>query len=159
MGPSRAKYRRALAAARRELTALEDAREHLDARLSQLRQTIGALSALCEEHTEPRGFTDAVRDVLRASVEALTPAQVRDRLQASGFALDGYSNPLASIHVILKRLVAAGEARSYEGPPGTRQYWWNRPVRAIALTREQLPQVLARLGYDDTHFSAKEKKS
>lgn len=150
MTRSRASYRRALDTARRELTELEAARARVDERISQLRQTIGALSAVCDEETEPRGFTDAVRDVLRASVEALTPAQVRDRLQASGFALGHYSNPLASIHVILKRLVKAGEAKSYEGPPGTTQYWWNRPIRTIAIRREQLAEVLARFGGEET---------
>ena len=144
MAPPRSKYRRALQAARGELASLESAREQVDQRISQLRQTVGALSILCHEEAEPRGFTEAVRDVLRASVEALTPAEVRDRLGSSGFAIDGYSNPLASIHVILKRLVTSGEARSFEGPPGTTQYWWNRPVRVVAVPRERLPEALAR---------------
>lgn len=145
MGGPFANYRRALQAARRELASLEATRAQVDERISQLRQTIGALSALCEEDAAPRGFTDAVRDVLRASVEALTPPQVRDRLEASGFATADYSNALASIHVILKRLVAAGEARSYEGPRGTTQYWWNRPVRVAAVPRTELPRALAEL--------------
>jgi hypothetical protein len=53
---------------------------------------------------QPEGFTDAIRKVLKASTEALTPAEVKDRLPEAGFSLEGYSNPLASIHTILKRL-------------------------------------------------------
>jgi hypothetical protein len=36
---------------------------------------------------------------------------VRDRLSAIGFDLDRYANPLASIHVVLKRLADSGETR------------------------------------------------
>ena len=57
-----------------------------------------------DEILRPEGFTDAVRKVLSASTEPLTPAEVRERLPSAGFSLEGYSNPLASIHTILKRL-------------------------------------------------------
>ncbi len=54
---------------------------------------------------EPTGFTDAIRRVLQgANGEALTATDVKDALPKVGFSLSGYSNPLASVHTILKRL-------------------------------------------------------
>lgn len=53
---------------------------------------------------KPEGFTDAIRKVLRASSVPLTPSEVKEALPNTGFALESYSNPLASIHTILKRL-------------------------------------------------------
>src|SRR5215831_15452550 len=57
----------------------------------------------------PLGLTDACRLVLRNAVEPLTALGVRDRLAAIGIDLDKYSNPLASIHTVLKRLHEGGE--------------------------------------------------
>jgi hypothetical protein len=56
------------------------------------------------------GFTDAVRLVLRNYRIWLTPTLVRDLLPTTGFDSDSYRQLLPSIHVILRRLVASGEA-------------------------------------------------
>jgi hypothetical protein len=54
---------------------------------------------------EPTGFTDAIRKVLQAANgDAMTAMEVKDALPGIGFPLSGYSNPLASVHTILKRL-------------------------------------------------------
>ena len=62
-----------------------------------------------EEIIGPGGMTEAIRRVLQSTTEALTPTETKDALIASGFSLAGYSNALASIHTILKRLVQAGD--------------------------------------------------
>lgn len=55
---------------------------------------------------EPTGFTGAICKVLQAANgEAMTAVEVRDALPSVGFLLSGYSNPLATVHTILKRLV------------------------------------------------------
>jgi hypothetical protein len=60
---------------------------------------------------DPPGFTDSVRKVLRANRgQAATALAVRDLLAKAGFNLSAYTNPLASIHTILKRLAERGEA-------------------------------------------------
>lgn len=106
-------YRRALDAAVREYEAALAEHATLEQRLAQLQQTIGTLSKLCGlVPTVSWGLTDACRLVLRSADAPLTAVQVRDRLSAIGFDLDRYANPLASIHVVLKRLAEAGEARS-----------------------------------------------
>jgi hypothetical protein len=59
---------------------------------------------------DPPGFTDSVRKVLRENPgHAATATAVRDMLAEAGFNLSAYSNPLASIHTILKRLAERGE--------------------------------------------------
>ena len=45
------------------------------------------------------------------SIPAVTPADVRQRLQSIGFDLSKYANDLAAIHTILKRLNESGELR------------------------------------------------
>jgi hypothetical protein len=56
------------------------------------------------------GFSDAVREVLKAGGGYMTPAQVKDGLIRMGIDLEAkYSNPLAVIHTTLKRWEASGE--------------------------------------------------
>ena len=108
-------YHRALDAAVREYEKLFAERAGLDDRLAQLRHSIAALTKLCGyEPTVPLGLTDACRLVLRNAVEPLTALGVRDRLAAIGIDLDRYSNPLASIHTVLKRLHEGGEIAERE---------------------------------------------
>ncbi len=58
----------------------------------------------------PPGFTDSVRNVLRNTPRcSATAIGVRNMLIESGYDLSQYTNPLASIHTILKRLVKSGE--------------------------------------------------
>ena len=55
---------------------------------------------------EPTGFTGAICKVLQAANgKAMTAVEVRDALPSVGFLLSGYSNPLATVHTILRRLV------------------------------------------------------
>jgi hypothetical protein len=103
-------YRRALDAAVREYERLIAEHAELEARLSQLRHSIAALTKLCGyQPTVPLGLTDACRLVLRNSSDPLTAIELRDRLVSIGVDLDTHSNPLASIHTVLRRLHEAGE--------------------------------------------------
>ncbi len=68
------------------------------------------LEVLQQLVADPPGFTDSVRKVLRENpANAVTATAVRDMLAEAGFNLSAYSNPLASIHTILKRLAERGE--------------------------------------------------
>jgi len=107
---SKDEYRRALDAAVREYEKLSAEHAALEGRLSQLKHSIAALTKLCGyEPTVPLGLTDACRLVLRNATQPLTALEVRDRLSSIGVGLDRHSNPLASIHTVLKRLHEAGE--------------------------------------------------
>jgi hypothetical protein len=128
-------YRAALDAAIKEYEALGERRRDIDTRLAQLSQTISTLSRLVGlVPTVPLGLTDAIRLVMRAGVP-MTPVEVRDRLDAIGFDTSKYSNDLAAIHTILKRLNESGELRFIPRAPGTHRYLVNAPLTPIVLTK------------------------
>jgi hypothetical protein len=136
-------YRRALATAIREYETLGQQRQDVDKRIAEVAQTIGTLSRLCGlVPTVPLGLTDACRLVVRGAGAPVTPADVRQRLQAIGFDLSKYSNDLAAIHTILKRLNDSGELRFVSRafvPVGgtdhgkTHAYIWNHGPNVVAL--------------------------
>jgi hypothetical protein len=130
---TQADYRSALSAAIAEYEELGGERRRIDDRLAQLAQTIGTLSRLLGlEPTVPLGLTDACRLVLRGGLP-MTPVDVRDRLQGIGVDLSIYTNELAAIHTILKRLNEAGEIRIVPQPSGKHAYLWQRPAKAANL--------------------------
>lgn len=140
-------YRRALEAAIKEYERLKTRHDAVETRLAQLRQTIATLGALCNlpgEHMDPPelGLTDACRSVLRASLSGLSAAEVRDRLGALGIDPARYSNPLASIHIVLKRLATAGEIWSYRGRDGKPTYAWKRAAIPFAVSDPKLATAI-----------------
>ena len=129
-------YRSALSSAIKEYEALGEQRREIDGRLAQLAQTIGTLSRLLGlTPTVPMSITDAVRHAMRAGVP-MTPQDVRERLLSIGVDLSAYSNDLAVIHTVVKRLNEAGELRVIPKPSGKNAYLWAKPPRAIALGPE-----------------------
>jgi hypothetical protein len=130
-------YRRALQAAVREYEDLGLKRHEIDRRLAELAQTIGTLSKLLgHTPTVPMGLTDAIRLVMRGTGAPMAPVQVRDRLRAIGFDVAKYTNELAAVHTILKRLNDAGEVRFLTGRDGKPQYSAARAPLAIALPKD-----------------------
>lgn len=150
-------YRRALDAAVREYERAIADRAALEARIAQLRQTIGTLTRLCGfAPTIEFGLTEACRMVLRNSPTPVTPVEVRDRLVAAGVDLDRYASPLAAIHTVLKRLAASGEAHARR-PDETRRtaYLFRPPApplaaapvrRVVAIPRPPSNDLPARRG-------------
>jgi len=131
---TQADYQSALAAAITEYEALGADRRRIDDRLAQLAQTIGTLSRLLGlEPTVPLGLTDACRLVLRGGMP-MTPVDIRDRLQSIGVDLSVYTNELAAIHTIVKRLNEAGEIRLVPHASGKHTYVWQRPAKAANLS-------------------------
>jgi hypothetical protein len=129
-------YRAALAAASKEYEELGRQRREIDDRLAQLSQTIGALNRLLGyQATVPLGLTDAIRIVMRSGTP-MTPVEVRDRLRAIGFDVAKYSNDLAAVHTILKRLNGSGELRFVPRASGGHQYTTNRAPGVVTLTKD-----------------------
>src|SRR5262245_66014328 len=121
--------RRGLESATREYEELGAKRQAIDNRLAELAQTIGTLSNLLGlTPTVPMGLTDAVRLTVRGAGVPMTPTEVRDRLRSIGFDVSKYTNDLAAVHTILKRLNDAGELRFIPRTGGKHQYAWNRMV-------------------------------
>ncbi len=130
-------YRTALSAAIQEYETLGDERRRIDDRLAQLAQTIGSLMRLLGlTPTQPLGLTDACRLVYRNAGLPLSPTDVRDRLRAIGVDLSVYSNEMAAIHTVIKRLNESGELRFVAGSPGKQLYAWQRPTRAHVIGPE-----------------------
>jgi bifunctional DNA-binding transcriptional regulator/antitoxin component of YhaV-PrlF toxin-antitoxin module len=130
-------YRRALDAAIREYEALGAKRRDIDQRLAELGQTIGTLTKLLGlAPSVPLGLTDAIRMVVRGAGVPMTPVEVRDRLRVIGFDVSKYTNELAAVHTILKRLNDAGELRFIPRAGGRHQYTWNRMVTPVVLSKD-----------------------
>jgi prefoldin subunit 5 len=132
----RSDYQRALETAIREYETLGRQRQDIDRRLAEVAQTIGTLSRLCGLiSTVPIGLTDACRLVVRGAGVPVTPIDVRQRLQSIGFDLSKYSNDLAAIHTILKRLNESGELRFIpRGADSAKHaYIWNHGPYVVAL--------------------------
>lgn len=137
-------YRLALDAAAREYQELHAKRQELDDRLAQLAQTIGTLNRLCGfVSTVQWGLTDACRVVLKGARRAMTPPEVRDRLDAIGFDLSKYTNSLAAIHTVLKRLHDAGEVLFVERPRGKFACEWRPSLWPVLASEEKLMADLA----------------
>jgi hypothetical protein len=134
---SHADYRRALDAAVKEYEDLGAQRREIDGRLAQLSQSIATLTRLLGlTPTVPFGLTDAIRMIVRGAGVPMTPVEVRDRLHAIGFDVSKYTNDLAAVHTILKRLNESGEIRFLARPGGKHQYTWNTGVTSVVLTKD-----------------------
>jgi hypothetical protein len=133
-------YRRALEAAVQEYEALGLKRREVDQRLAEVAQTIGTLSRLCGlTPTVPMGLTNAIRLVVRGAGQPMTPIDVRDRLRAIGFDVTKYTNELAAVHTILRRLNDSGELLFIPRAAGKHQYTWNHPSSLGAMN----PDIIA----------------
>src|SRR4029453_18741961 len=132
-------YRNALAAAIREYEQLGAQRREIDDRLAQLAQTIGPLNCLCGFVSHlPWGPTDACRVVLKNAGKSMTPTEVRDRLEAIGVDLSKYTNSLAAVHTVLKRLNQAQEVLFVEQPSGKFACEWRPSIRPVLFAESAL---------------------
>jgi hypothetical protein len=139
---SGAKYRSALEAAIREYERLTRKRAELDERIAQLVQSMGSLSRLCNlTPTVALGLTDACRMVLKAAGHPMTASEVRQQLQAMGFDVSRYANPLASIHTVLKRLCRSREARFVPRPLDKPAYAWTGATQLVAIRSSDLANL------------------
>ncbi|MGA3237866.1 MAG: hypothetical protein ABSG03_16350 [Bryobacteraceae bacterium] len=62
------------------------------------------LPTSAEAELAPGGMTESIRNILTEAGEPLTASEIRDGLERKGFDMRSYSNPLANIHTILRRL-------------------------------------------------------
>jgi hypothetical protein len=112
-------YRTQIRTALRELVAKGEQRTEIDREMANLRQLIRANANMLPDgerkvfisemdEAEPAGFTDTIRRLFQSSKNGLTPVELRDALVASGMDFSSQSNPMASIHSVLKRLEKSG---------------------------------------------------
>src|SRR5207244_9556456 len=102
-----------------ELRTLQERREDLarqtaeiEGKIGGLIQTINAVAGLAGEEPVPLppgsgeviGITNRIRNILRESGQPLSTTEIRDLLETAGCDLKAYSNPMATIHTVLRRL-------------------------------------------------------
>jgi hypothetical protein len=108
-------------------SALQTELIEVDRQIMQLEQAIISLTPLADnagsiEHEttafenarfsdglKELGLADACRKVLQTTEMFTSPKLVRDVLEKIGYPLDRFSNPLASIHGVLKRMAESSE--------------------------------------------------
>jgi len=95
--------------------------ENREQQIAALLQTMKAIAPLAGEdppeiavdpETPPRGMTDCIRSILGKAVEPVTASELRESLEELGFDMKSYSNPLATIHTVLRRLTESGEVET-----------------------------------------------
>jgi hypothetical protein len=121
MESSPEKFRKQIIEAWAELHMAESAQRKLEQRIQDLRDLIRATANFLPNNERmlelmildmckhPSNITEAVRLVLFINMATdrnkhITPVEIRDMAEARGFNFTDYSNPLASIHTILRRM-------------------------------------------------------
>ncbi len=147
-------YRNQIRAALRELAAKGEQRKEIDREMVNLRQLIRANANMLPDEerktfitqvddTEPAGFTETIRRLLRDRREGFTPLELRGAMAEAGIDLSTQSNAMASIHSVLKRLEASGDVQSKPGPDGQTLYQWSaKGAYKDALQRRTLRRRL-----------------
>lgn len=124
---------------RRDVLSSEMRRVHQMAKAAFAMMPEAERSAMAETFRKwelpTEGLTEAIRNVLfntgfRESLEQgkrgkewMTPVQIREGLEQGGYDFNAYqSNPLISVHGILKRLEKTREVNSRGMPDGSKMY-------------------------------------
>lgn len=111
-------------------------RNELESRIEQYTTAIKALAQTCEngdtkakylaaldEFSGKPGFVSAIRTLLRAHPDGLTPGVIKIAIQqAKLMDLTNYSNPSASIHTTLRRMADSGEVEPCTDLSGEKAY-------------------------------------
>jgi len=129
-------YRRDLQARKRELAGLLRQRQKIDERMARLQPLISHLEGLCrelgdrtaKEHAAKVELTTGLTELARVTLEEafipLSTTELKQRMEAKGFDFSHYSNPLSSIHVVLRRLVKGGQVKVVPQKGGKKAYQW-----------------------------------
>jgi hypothetical protein len=116
-------------------------RQRIDQRILQVQSIMTHLESLCSEldtkisdewkkkQEVKLGLTEAVKKALQEPIPIpITAVEVKQRMESSGFDFNKYSNPLAAIHNVLKRLVVSGQVKAEVQPNKKKKYLWLTPV-------------------------------
>jgi len=146
-------YRRDLQAHKRALASLLSERKKIDEQIARLQPLINHLEGLCHELGDraardtaakaamATGLTNAARPTLEEAFGPLTPAQLKQRMQAKGFDFSNYSLPLSSLHVVLQRLVKAGQVKVVPQKDGKKAYQWITTVDKLLSVLDTMTKV------------------
>lgn len=113
-------YKKTLQAAQAELEELLIKQEEIEQRIARVKQAIISLAPLAEEPGSTfwtsalaairgEGISDTCRQILQSTGKPLSPVEIKQQLLNMGIDLSRQKNVMASIHSLLKRLVANDE--------------------------------------------------
>lgn len=134
-----ANYRRALFEADQELARCLVQRQKIDHKVARLQSVIGQLQDLCAELDQKNfqrrvervvktdlkiGITELARVILKEMSLPMTASDLKEKMEARKLDVSRYSNPLAVIHTVLKRLVQSGEVKVVPRKQGKKAYQW-----------------------------------
>ncbi len=147
-----ARYHRSLVEAKQDLSRHLVRRQKLDQKIARLQAVVSDLQNLCAEEDQRSfenrvdrvikadlalGITESARVILKENFFPLTASDIKGKIEARKLNLARYSNPLAVIHTILKRLVQSGEVRIVPQSNGKNAYQWISPAdKALAELQE-----------------------
>src|ERR1700724_2492687 len=133
-------YQKAYKVAQTELRQLLLQQEEIENSIVVLRQTVNTLAEFCKDKKikidpsrdaerllENSSLPDEIVTILRSEYhseyhEWLRPSDIKIRLMKLGHNMDKYSNPLATIHMVVKRLKEAKRVRERIHPQGFKVY-------------------------------------
>ena len=145
-------YSRMLYDAKQDLARHLVKRQRLDQRIARLQTVVSDLQNLCAQLYEKNfersvervikkdlkaGITESTRVILQENFFPMTANEIKEKIESRKLNLARYSNPLAVIHTILKRLVQGGEVRIVPRENGKKAYQWITSAdRALAALQE-----------------------
>jgi hypothetical protein len=148
-------YRRDLQAHKRELADLLRQRQKIDEKMARLQPLISHLEGLCRELGDraaketaakvelTTGLTELARVTLEEAYIPLSASDLKKRMEVKGFDFSKYSNPLASVHVVLRRLVKSGKVKVVPQKGGRKAYQWITAIAGLLSLLQEVSKVTA----------------
>ena len=162
---AKANYHRILYEAKQDLARHLVERQELDHKIARLQFVVTDLQNLCAERDHKSfknrvervvkrdlkaGITESTRVILQENFFPMTANDLKEKIEARKLNLARYSNPLAVIHTVLKRLVQGGEVRIVPQASGKNAYQWiSATDKALAELQESGRQETRNQGDSD----------
>jgi hypothetical protein len=152
-------YRKAYETAKQELTDLIATQDKLEKRKLVLRKLIETLAGICDSEgiaVEPSAEADYLRmrttlaDEIRAILRShypgwCQPLQLKKELEALGHDLEKYTNPQATIHMVLKRMAESGEAQEGTTPEDGKKAYRSSTLHSLGNLQTVFQEVSRQL--------------
>ncbi len=114
------------------------------AKVMEDKEAADACLATLEELSGKPGFVSTIRSVLRSNPNGLTPTEIKGWIQfRKSMDLSVYSNPMASIHTTIRRMVDSGEVEPIQNVEGEKAYRFKAVSSRITPTPHP-PRTLRR---------------
>jgi hypothetical protein len=155
-------YQRTLFEAKQDLARCLVKRQKIDQKVARLQAVISDLHNLCAELDQKSfekrvdrvikadltvGITESTRVILKEKFFPMTTSELKESLEAKKLNLSGYSNPMAVIHTVLKRLVQSGEVRVVSKARGKKAYQWvSTADKLLSELRQTSPPAVQKRG-------------